>query len=573
MYQALYRKWRPRSFDDVVGQAPITKTLKNEVASGRIGQAYLFTGSRGTGKTTCAKILAKAVNCPNAKDGEPCLTCPTCLGIDDGSVLDVVEQDAASNNGVDDVRILRENANFSPVQCRYRVYILDEAHMLSVQAVNALLKITEEPPPHVIFILATTEVLKIPETLRSRCQRFDFKRITEEDIAARLLYIADEEKIALLPAAAARIAGLARGGMRDAIGLLDQATSIAETVDVETVDLVAGVIGRDHLFELVEEVRAGDTAGLMETIDGLYRRSFDLDRLCGDLHAYFRDLMLVKTCKAPEKLLGAPGEAARLSEQAKGFSLAAVLHAMSALQEAQSRIGRSANARAELETCLLRVGDAGLDDTVEALVRRIDALEARLAGVASGTAAALPGKAPGAATAPKPAERAAAQREEPTAPAFAVPDPVAGEGVSAQTEPQYDAPPEPMPPEPDTARRPRAASPASAPEPIAAEVWDTVRADVARQNAPLAGAMNGTNAYIEGKRVLIAGGETFMKLLRENETAKNSLKEAIRQRLGRPMGIGPYKAAVSETKLDRFERMTRLAVERGLLKETPPDGE
>lgn len=239
MYQALYRKWRPKTFDDVVGQQHVTETLKNEILTGKIGHAYLFTGSRGTGKTTCAKILAKTVNCRNPQNGNPCLECDLCRGIEEGRILDVVEQDAASNNRVDDVRALREETSFTPVEAKYRVYILDEAHMLTTGAVNALLKIMEEPPEHVIFILATTEVHKIPETLLSRCQRFDFKRVPVELIAQRLEEIARQENASVTPEAARRIGELADGGMRDAISLLDQSLSVSRQVELEQVNRVA----------------------------------------------------------------------------------------------------------------------------------------------------------------------------------------------------------------------------------------------------------------------------------------------------------------------------------------------
>lgn len=250
MYRVLYRKWRPQTFEEVYGQPHITATLKNELVSGRVAHAYLFTGSRGTGKTTCAKILSKAVNCLSPHDGDPCNECEICRGIDNGSVLDVIEIDAASNNGVDNIRDLRDEANFTPVKAKYRVYIIDEVHMLSTGAFNALLKILEEPPEHVIFILATTEVHKLPATILSRCQRFDFKRITPEDICARLQYVAEHENITLDEDAAALIAKVADGALRDALSLLDRCCAVDEHITSEVVTKSAGLAGRDYLMRL-----------------------------------------------------------------------------------------------------------------------------------------------------------------------------------------------------------------------------------------------------------------------------------------------------------------------------------
>ena len=271
MYQALYRKWRPKTFDDGVGQEDITATLKNEVAAGKFSHAYLFTGSRGTGKTTCSKIVAKAVNCERPVDGNPCNECAACRGIDDGSVLDVVEIDAASNNGVDNIRQLREEAYFLPSVVKYRVYILDECHMLSQGAVNALLKILEEPPEHVVFILATTEIHKVLPTILSRCQRFDFHRIRSRVIADRLLYIAEQESFSLADDAALLIARLSDGGMRDALSLLDLCASFGTDITVQAVTQAAGLAGQSHLFEIADAAIARDPAAALLVVGRLSR--------------------------------------------------------------------------------------------------------------------------------------------------------------------------------------------------------------------------------------------------------------------------------------------------------------
>ncbi|MGN0478659.1 MAG: DNA polymerase III subunit gamma/tau, partial [Hominenteromicrobium sp.] len=309
MYKALYRKYRPQVFSDVVGQPQVTVTLKNELMAGRISHAYLFTGSHGTGKTTCAKILAKAVNCLDLQDGDPCGVCPVCRGLDDGSILDVVEIDAASNNGVDSIRSLIEESNFTPTTAQYRVYIIDEVHMLSVAAFNALLKTLEEPPAHVIFILATTEVHKLLPTILSRCQRFDFRRIAPEDVAERLELVCEREGVEIDHDAATLIASTADGGMRDALSILDQC--IGRSTGCITYALVAetaGLAGRGHLLELASCIHTGDRSGALEKIDALYKASKDMGRLCEELAGFFRNLMLIKTMKDATGIIKAVGE-------------------------------------------------------------------------------------------------------------------------------------------------------------------------------------------------------------------------------------------------------------------------
>ena len=364
MYQALYRKYRPKSFDDVVGQAHITRTLQNEVKTGKTAHAYLFTGSRGTGKTTCSKILAKAVNCPNAKDGNPCGECDICRGIDDGSIMDVLEIDAASNNGVDNIRQLREDAFFAPGQAKFRVYIIDETHMLSTGAFNALLKIMEEPPSHVLFILATTEVHKVPATILSRCQRFDFRRIGSEDIAGYLEKIAQNEGFSLDHSAALLIGKLADGGMRDAISLLDLCVSHGSEVTVEVVAQAAGLAGSAHLLALSRAFAEKDTARALELIGEYHEKSMDMERLCSDMVAFYRDLMLLKTVRDPEKLIVAlPEEVAEMKPLAQSLSLSQILYCLSVLQETQNRMGRTSNRRTELEMSAVRVCNPAMDSS------------------------------------------------------------------------------------------------------------------------------------------------------------------------------------------------------------------
>ncbi|MDO5448424.1 MAG: DNA polymerase III subunit gamma/tau [Clostridia bacterium] len=283
MYQALYRKWRPQVFADVVGQDHITTTLMNEIETGRHSHAYLFTGSRGTGKTTCAKIFAKAVNCEHPINGDPCNECETCKGIDSGAIMDVIEIDAASNNGVDNIRDIRDEANFTPVNGKYRVYIIDEVHMLSTGAFNALLKTLEEPPAHVKFILATTEVHKLPATILSRCQRFDFKRITPEDIAKRLAYVAGEEGLELEADAAMLIARLADGALRDALSILDQCIGHSRHITLDVVNATVGLAGKEYLFALSASILNKDSASALAQINTLHNNSCDMERLCNEL--------------------------------------------------------------------------------------------------------------------------------------------------------------------------------------------------------------------------------------------------------------------------------------------------
>ncbi|MBP8593750.1 MAG: DNA polymerase III subunit gamma/tau [Ruminococcus sp.] len=369
MYKALYRKWRPLTFDDVISQQHITETLKNQIKSGKTAHAYLFTGSRGTGKTTCARILAKAVNCPNMKDGNPCLECDICREAEEGSLTDIIELDAASNNGVDDVRDLRDAAVYSPERCQYKIYIIDEVHMLSNAAFNALLKIMEEPPPYLKFILATTEIHKVPATIASRCQRYDFRRIRQEDMAERLTYIAQQESLDLTPDGAALIAKLADGGMRDAVSLLDQCSVCAEQINAETVSATAGIAGRGYLYDILEAVSEGDTPKALEVTAQLYDMSKDLMRLCEELILQMRNIMLIKASPdtAGSLISCMPDELDRLRALAEKTPLEDVMSRLELLQECRERMSRAMNKRVEFEMALIR-----LCGNVKASVQNVD---------------------------------------------------------------------------------------------------------------------------------------------------------------------------------------------------------
>jgi len=333
MYRALYRKWRPQRFEDVVGQRAIVTALKNQITANRVGHAYLFTGVRGTGKTTCAKIFAKAVNCLHPVNGDPCGECEICKGIDNGSILDVVEMDAASNNGVDDIRDLRDETAYTPSACKYKVYIIDEVHMLSTAAFNALLKTLEEPPAHVIFILATTEIQKVPATILSRCQRYDFTRIGPEDIARRVEYIAGEEKLELSPDGAELIARLADGALRDALSILDTCAGVTAKIDADVVRRMAGVTDRSYLFRISDALEAQDGATALAQLAQLRQQSVDVKRLTEELIAHYRALMLAALPGGQSLLSGvSPEEEALYLEKGPQLGQREAIRAIRALE-------------------------------------------------------------------------------------------------------------------------------------------------------------------------------------------------------------------------------------------------
>lgn len=374
MYLALYRKYRPQTFDDVISQEHITTTLKNQLKNGQTAHAYLFTGSRGTGKTTCAKILAKAINCQSPVNGNPCLECESCRAIEEGAT-DVTEIDAASNNGVDSVRELKEEAVYAPISCRCRVYIIDEVHMLSVSAFNALLKLIEEPPPHVVFIFATTEIHKVPATILSRCQRFEFRRIKLDDSRERLLEIAEKEKMSLDEGAAALISRVSEGGMRDALSLLDQCFSVSAHVTEETVRECAGISGTEHLFRIADAALRKDAAEALTTLRALTDRSKSPSRLIEELIAHYRALMLLKAGADPGVLRATAEELSRYARQNESYTLEMLLRALSILSEALSGMSRTRNEELSCEMCLIRLCTPKLDTDEKALSGRIDALE------------------------------------------------------------------------------------------------------------------------------------------------------------------------------------------------------
>ena len=381
VYQALYRKYRPQTFSDVVGQKGVTDTLRAQLETGKLSHAYLFTGTRGTGKTSCAKILAKAVNCLDPQDGNPCNCCVACRAIDDGSCMDVLEIDAASNNGVDSVRILRDDAIYTPSEVKKRVYIIDEVHMLSIAAFNALLKIIEEPPEHLLFILATTELNKVPATILSRCQRFSFRRLRPEDIAGRLNFIAYQEGIQIEPAALRLLSRLADGALRDGVSLLDQcASACTGELTEELVCRTLGLAGAKRTAELLMAAAKQDTAAALSIFETLYAEGKDLGALFDELSALCRDLLVLKAApKSGISMLSGIADEAQAVELEKCLTPAELLRDLSLVQAAKGAVGKNADARVAAELCLMQLCEPALKLDLSSLGARVSKLESRLA--------------------------------------------------------------------------------------------------------------------------------------------------------------------------------------------------
>ena len=523
-YQALYRKYRPQTFSEVVGQEHITETLKNELAAGKTVHAYLFTGTRGTGKTSCAKILAKAVNCLNPKDGDPCLSCESCLSVAKGENTDIVEIDAASNNSVDSIRELRDQVSFAPSSSKYRVYIIDEVHMLTVSAFNALLKTLEEPPAHVVFILATTEVHKLPATILSRCQRFDFRRIEADRICERIQYIADKEGLTVTDGAASLIAAAADGGMRDALSILDLCASGSKNIDEETVESVCGMAGGDYLIKLADYIKLRNAEGALMLIDRLYGNSVDMQRLLAELTSHYRDLMIIKTVKGDNKpIVCSSAKLKALEEQAADYDIKDIMRTLSALQAANAGM-QSGNRRCEMEMTVIRLCTPSLSYDLASLERRIAALENGTARVA--------------AISPAPTKAAPAP-EKPTSP--------------PQNE---DANPDdgeiPLPEYP--ADEPQISAPKSSDDGGITPVdnWDEVLR-ILKTSCPLiAGVLKGSAAYIKGQYLLIdAPNGQFRSLINSgNGLYKDSIRKAAQTVLGVTYKLGPYTAAAPKAEED-----------------------
>ena len=590
MYRALYRKWRPQRFEDVVGQRAIVTALKNQITAGRIGHAYLFTGVRGTGKTTCAKIFAKAVNCLHPVNGDPCGKCEICKGIDNGSLLDVVEMDAASNNGVDDIRDLRDETAYTPSACQYKVYIIDEVHMLSTAAFNALLKTLEEPPAHVIFILATTEIQKVPATILSRCQRYDFTRIGPEDIARRVEYIAGEEKLELTSDGAELIARLADGALRDALSILDTCAGVTAKIDADVVRRMAGVTDRSYLFHISDALEAQDAAAALAQLAQLRQQSVDVKRLTEELIAHYRALMLAALPGGQALLSGvSPEEEALYLQKGPEMGQREAIRAIRTLGTALEHMTRGSDQRIELELALFSLSEPPQQmqaAAVQPALARAAQPEAPRPFAAAvqpfASAPVQPAPAAAAPQTPAAAEPAPAVQqtspqpaapEAPSAPAEELP-PMPDEPPVQQSDAAlpWDEPAPQAPPPEEPVSQPEQPAPAEPAQPVSAA--EEPPAPVQEHPAdpvltkPRSVAQQGTNpfpywgqivqklegidpmlymylrkskAYFDGTRVLIDGGKTFRDFIRVNKDSQKLIKKLIAEVSGVPVPIGPYE--------------------------------
>ena len=596
MYRALYRKWRPQRFEDVVAQRGIVTALRNQIATGRVGHAYLFTGVRGTGKTTCAKIFAKAVNCLHPQNGDPCGECEICKGIDNGSILDVVEMDAASNNGVDDIRDLRDETAYTPSACHYKVYIIDEVHMLSTAAFNALLKTLEEPPAHVIFILATTEIQKVPATILSRCQRYDFTRIGPEDIAHRVEYIAKEEGLELTTDGAELISRLADGAMRDALSILDTCAGVTAKVDADVVRQMAGVTDRSYLFHISDAIEAQDGAAALAQLAQLRQQSVDVKRLTEELIAHYRALMLAALPGGQALLSGvSPEEEAQYLEKGPQLGQKEAIRAIRTLGNALEHMTRGSDQRIELELALF-----SLSEPVQQMVQTVAAAPARAAApqpeaprpfVSAPVQPFVSAPVPPQETpkteppAPQPVVEQPVPESAP-APQEAVPaaddlPPLPEEPPIAESAFQlpWDAPAQPAPPVQEPVREPipesvtapveHPADPAlNKPRKVAAEgikpfpQWGEVVRLLQEKDPMLYTYLKKSKGYFDGTRVLIDGGKTFRDFIRANKDSQRLIKKLIAQVSGVAVPIGPYEAknvhrpsANAEESLHKLEQL------------------
>lgn len=559
MYQVLYRKYRPKVFSDVVGQDHITKTLQSEIEKGKLSHAYLFTGSRGTGKTTCAKILSKAVNCLHPVDGNPCNECEICKGIDSGAILDVVEIDAASNNGVDNIRDIRDESGFAPVNCKFRVYIIDEVHMLSIGAFNALLKTLEEPPAHVMFILATTEVHKLPVTILSRCQRFDFRRVGPQDMIRRMNFVAEKEGFVLDEDAAVLIARLADGGMRDALSTLDQCISNTDHVTSETVCAVAGIAGKEHLFEIAQDIANHDSAAAVGRLSELYAASCDMERLCADLTMHFRNLMIAKTVHNAENILVCTkDELESYKKQSTLFTLEGILYSIDLLQSAAADLKRSVNRRIEMEMTLIRLASPTLDSGNEALLRRIAALELAVKSKSFSVSDEQFADGATAVETPNKAIENDTKGKDETLPedGFFAPSPLFEDGrPSAESEPahaSWETPVSvPEPPKPAQSAETAAGSVENNSEKAQLQPfpdWAQVLSELTKINQPLWGILIGSTAFISGEFVLIKSeNPTFASFIKVGTNGRD-VKEAIFRATGKRYRLGIYNPAPAAQK-------------------------
>lgn len=553
MYQVLYRKYRPRVFGDVYGQDHVTSTLKNEIKNGRVSHAYLFTGSRGTGKTTCAKILAKAVNCENSIDGEPCNECEVCRGLDSGSIYDVVEIDAASNNGVDNIRDLREEANYTPTRGKYRVYIIDEVHMLSTGAFNALLKTLEEPPAHVIFILATTEVHKLPATILSRCQRFDFKRIQPETMSVRLKQVAGAEGISLDDDAAVLIARIADGALRDGLSILDQCAGRSKNVTSALVSEVAGIAGREALYQLSSAIADKDSNTAMSVISSLYQNSYDMERLCVEMISHFRNFLVVKTVKKSRELIVCTDDEYDMIKQSAGnFTLENIIYALDLFQNTLVSIKGGATARIEVEMAFARLCEPKLEQSMDAVMDRLSSLER---AVRSGVKIAPAEKAEVTQT-PVSYENITPEKSEskqPVKEAETAPAPTPAEDISPAMPVQPESPVQNNISEKQEATQNDQTQSFSQ--------WADFMDILHREDIGLFGILAGSKGYIRGEYFLIDSPNPAFRDFIKTSTHTKAMKKALYELTGNQYKLGLFKRKNTEQQkrdpLEDLINMTR----------------
>ena len=552
MYQVLYRKYRPKVFSDVYGQDHVTSTLKNEIKNGRVSHAYLFTGSRGTGKTTCAKILAKAVNCEHNVDGEPCNECEVCKGLDNGSIYDVVEIDAASNNGVDNIRELRDETNYAPSRGKYRVYIIDEVHMLSTGAFNALLKTLEEPPAHVIFILATTEVHKLPATILSRCQRFDFKRIQPETMAVRLKEVAGIEGLNLDDDAAVLIARIADGALRDGLSILDQCAGRSKEINSDLVSEVAGLAGREAMYKLSDCIANSDSNTAMSIISDLYQNSFDMERLCVEMINHFRNFLVAKIVrKSRELIICTDDEYNTILEASKEFTVESIVFALDLFQNTLVTIKGGASARIEVEMAFIKLCEPKMDESIASLLDRVSKLENAIkSGVKvqpTQTAVPAPKEEYVPKDEPKPQPKA-----EPTPVPMPEPTPVEEEPPVQEQQPVVETPPV----EHKTA--PPVANPN---ETVEFTQWGDFMDVLHRTNIPLFGVLSGSKGYVRGEFFLLDSPNPAVRDFIKLPIHSKSIKAALLEVTGVHFKLGLFKrpAEQSAPKRDPLEDLINQA--------------
>ena len=543
MYQVLYRKYRPKIFSDVYGQDHVTSTLRNEIKNDRISHAYLFTGSRGTGKTTCAKILAKAVNCEHPHDGEPCNECEVCRGLDDGSIYDIVEIDAASNRRVDDVRELREATNYTPSRGKYRVYIIDEVHMLTNEAFNALLKTLEEPPAHVIFILATTDVHKIPPTILSRCQRFDFKRIQPETMAVRLQEVSRLEGITLDDDAAVLIARIADGALRDGLSILDQCAGRSKSVTTELVSEVAGLAGKEALYQLSRCIAEKNSSEAMNVISSLYQNSYDMERLCVEMMNHFRNFLVVKTVpKSRPLIVCTDDEYNTIVSAADEYTIENIIFSLDLFQETLIKIKGGATARIEVEMAFIKLCEPKLDASNAALLDRLSNLER---AVRNGVM--VPTKTAPAAAIPRP-------EKEVKDSALSAPDikedseeddlpPFDADIPSTQTE----SAPAPETPSASTEKTPPQPTPQEESDGyVPFTQWGEFIDEIKKSDISLFSVLNGAGAFLQGDRFMIDSPNPTIRDFIKMDNRSRKIKQALYNVTGKKYRLFIMKQDQSE---------------------------